>query len=141
MACFKIVVSQAWVKVWQIFSIYLDLCLSFLGCSYLFREDLNFCDRSTPFIIRICHTDTNCVCVDFIKTKVGHFTSSYLIWSFKVCYFFPVIVVIKDMVFTSYKAWILRNCWNIYSYIVFNDIGLGCTNTIVFVKGYIEVIN
>ncbi len=32
------------IKVWQIFSIYLDLRLSFLSCSYLFREDLQFCN-------------------------------------------------------------------------------------------------
>ena len=64
-----------------------------------------------------------------------------MIWSFKICHLFPVIVIVKDVVFTSYKAWVLRNCWNIFSYIVFDDIRLRCTNTVVFVEGNIEVVN
>ena len=136
----EIIVSQAWVKVWQVLTSHLDTSFCLFLCSHLFRENLDFCDRGSPLVIRSHHTNPKGISIDFIKVKVIHFPSFELIRSFEIGHWFPVGIIVEDMLFAFDKARILRCSRHGLASIILDHVGFRSPNAVIFVEGYIQIV-
>ena len=119
---------------------HLDTSFCLFRCNHLFREDLDFCDRGSPLVIRSYHTNPKGISIDFIKVKVIHFPSFELIWCFEVGHWFPVGSIVEDMLLAFDKARIFRRGRHGLASIILDHVGFRSPNAVIFVEGYVQIV-